>query len=414
MATALAVDDVGRVAEDEDANFFGRLNGLPLRGSGGSGGKGILSEISPALVVEDTEYDDELTGSTAGGPGTITFEGRLVGSNSRSSSSRGERRLFWIALILKILFVAIVVLFGVFSYTHAHLVGKWLEEYLNWARSTGPWSTVLFTTLYVGSTIFFMPAELLNVGGGFVFTALYGKPFGLYVAFICCELGLYGSSVACFSLSRYFLYTTVYSFCRRYPMCQAFSRAVEEGGTFFVALIRLSPVIPLTLTNYMFGLTTLRLRQLLLGTLTSIPLTCMFVWIGSELNDIRNLPSQGFKWTWENVCLVIFGIIMAVSALVYISVLTRRRLGQAYNAPLPESALLVHSSRSPSVSRPLADGFEASVSARRIRLGCGRRGEAEDEAADEEVGRWAKAEDRRRLADTGENVGEIERRLVSI
>eukprot|EP00921_Rhytidocystis_pertsovi_P017628 GHVQ01027713.1.p1 GENE.GHVQ01027713.1~~GHVQ01027713.1.p1 ORF type:complete len:551 (+),score=80.75 GHVQ01027713.1:153-1805(+) len=243
----------------------------------------------------------------------------------------GERRLFWVALGLKVFFVSVILALGCFSYSHRQLVNSWLEMYLNWVRSTGNWSALLFTVVYTIITVFFVPAELLNISGGFVFSAIYGRPAGFYVAFLSCELGTYGSSIICFSLSRYFFYNNVYMCFRGYRMYQALSRAVEEGGTCFVALVRLSPIIPLTLTNYLFGVTTLRMRQLLLGSLSSIILTSIFVWIGTELNDMRQIPAHTFQMTWKSIALICFGLTMAIVALVYITYLTRRRLASAYD-----------------------------------------------------------------------------------
>lgn len=273
---------------------------------------------------------------------------RLTGIRtlSFSHSSTEETNFFWFAMVFKVCFVSIIIVLCFFTYTHAHLVGRWVQDLLDWVQSKESLSPFLFTLIYIFGSTVFLPAELMNLSAGFVFCALYGKPAGLVIGFVCCELGIFGGSILCFGLSRYFFYTTIYMCFRHYRYYQAFSRAVEEGGTCFVALIRLSPVVPLTLTCYMFGITSLRARQLMLGTITNIPLTSTFLWLGSELNDMRNLPSKGFHFTWGNISLITFGVVMAVAGLGYITILTRRRLAQAYERSSVEvDALLLPGAR---------------------------------------------------------------------
>ena len=67
---------------------------------------------------------------------------------------------------------------------------------------------------------------------------------GIVVAFLCSLCGALLSGLCCFMISRYLLYDMLHSMMRGSPLFRAFNAAVEDGGITFVALIRLSPILP--------------------------------------------------------------------------------------------------------------------------------------------------------------------------
>ncbi|KAL8445987.1 hypothetical protein Emag_004952 [Eimeria magna] len=119
---------------------------------------------------------------------------------------------------------------------------------------------------------------------------------------------------------------------------RAFDSAVEEGGLTFVALIRLSPILPYSLTSYLFGVTALKASDLLLGTFSGTPLILIFNFIGSALSDLKDIDIRDFSWTWQRIGLVLLGVLMATASMVYITRLTRRKLEAAYASALRDPA----------------------------------------------------------------------------
>jgi uncharacterized membrane protein YdjX (TVP38/TMEM64 family) len=68
------------------------------------------------------------------------------------------------------------------------------------------------------------------------------------------------------------------------PKARALADLAAEGGALTVILIRLSPLLPFTPSNAVLGLTPLRLRDLLLGTLLGMaPGSVLYAWAGSLL-----------------------------------------------------------------------------------------------------------------------------------
>lgn len=67
---------------------------------------------------------------------------------------------------------------------------------------------------------------------------------GIVVAFACSLSGALLSALCCFLISRHLLYDSLHAWMGNSTLFRAFDSAVEEGGLTFVALIRLSPILP--------------------------------------------------------------------------------------------------------------------------------------------------------------------------
>lgn len=67
---------------------------------------------------------------------------------------------------------------------------------------------------------------------------------GIVVAFFCSLAGALLSGLCCFMISRHLLYDSLHAWMGGSTLFRAFDSAVEEGGLTFVALIRLSPILP--------------------------------------------------------------------------------------------------------------------------------------------------------------------------
>jgi len=66
------------------------------------------------------------------------------------------------------------------------------------------------------------------------------------------------------------------------PRARALAELAEDGGLATVALIRISPLLPFTPSNAVLGLTGLKARDLVLGTVLGMaPGIALYVWAGS-------------------------------------------------------------------------------------------------------------------------------------
>jgi uncharacterized membrane protein YdjX (TVP38/TMEM64 family) len=134
-------------------------------------------------------------------------------------------------------------------------------------------------------------------------------------------LGSVIGAVAGFLLARY-VHAGFFERARWTRFTALLQRA-ERGGWRKVALIRLVPVIPHSLSNYAMGLTRLRLGDYALGSLLGqLPLTIATVEAGAV--GERALRGAG-GWLWPTI----IGLVaLALTALIPALVRRRKGLGE--------------------------------------------------------------------------------------
>jgi uncharacterized membrane protein YdjX (TVP38/TMEM64 family) len=140
-----------------------------------------------------------------------------------------------------------------------------------WVARLGIWAPIAFVVIYTVATVGMVPGSILDVTGG----ALFGPILGSLLDFIGGCLG----AAAAFVVGRYIARDWVES--RAGPRLQDVMHSVDAEGWKFVAFLRLVPVFPYTIMNYLLGLTRIRFHHYILATAVFMaPSTVAYTWIG--------------------------------------------------------------------------------------------------------------------------------------
>ncbi len=135
-----------------------------------------------------------------------------------------------------------------------------------------PLAPVAFLLIHIAGSLFFVPRTLLAVGAGLV--------FGMWWGIVWAALGSVTGAAAGFLAARYINA----GFVERANATRlaALLAQVERGGWRAVALVRLVPIIPHSLSNYALGLTRLGLGSFAFGSLIGqFPLTVAYADLGA-------------------------------------------------------------------------------------------------------------------------------------
>jgi uncharacterized membrane protein YdjX (TVP38/TMEM64 family) len=163
-------------------------------------------------------------------------------------------------------------------------IKDWASALQLWVDGMGAGGVVLFAAIYVCATLLLFPSSILSVLAGFVF-AFWGIAV---VAFAATT----GATLA-FLLSRYFLRGRIVALARRHPQFDAVDKAIGADGWKVVALLRLSPLVPFNLQNYLFGATGVKLTHFTVATLFAIlPGTVLSVSVGAAGGAASRSPLQ--------------------------------------------------------------------------------------------------------------------------
>jgi uncharacterized membrane protein YdjX (TVP38/TMEM64 family) len=118
-----------------------------------------------------------------------------------------------------------------------------------------------------------LPASLLGVVSGAI--------YGLVPGFLLAAVSTMAGAVIAFFLSRSLFRPTVERVIANRPRLRNFDALIAQDGWRLVCLLRISPVMPFSVTSYMLGLSSIDLRGYTIGTLASLPALCGYVFIGT-------------------------------------------------------------------------------------------------------------------------------------
>jgi uncharacterized membrane protein YdjX (TVP38/TMEM64 family) len=174
-------------------------------------------------------------------------------------------RSWLIALLILIVAGAIAAVFWAFD---GHLTAAAVEA---WVASLGVWAPVGFVALYALATVAMAPGSIFDLLGG----ALFGPYLG---ALLNLAGGGFGAALA-FLVARYIARDWVQS--RAGPRTKGIMQSVDDDGWKFVAFVRIVPIFPYNVMNYLLGLTHIPFHHYILATLVFMaPATIIYTYIG--------------------------------------------------------------------------------------------------------------------------------------
>ena len=195
----------------------------------------------------------------------------------------------------------------------------YLHQALMWVESLGIWGPVLFALLYIVITVALIPGSIFTIGGGAVFGVIPGT---IYVS-----VGATVGATCAFLLGRTLMRDWVERRVQGSPKLKAVDEAVEREGGRIVFLLRLSPLVPFSISNYVYGLTKVRLGSYVLATwIGMIPGILLYAYIGSLVQRFAELGAAEQATTTGEWVMYIVGLIATVIATVRITIVARRAL----------------------------------------------------------------------------------------
>ena len=189
-------------------------------------------------------------------------------------------------------------------------VQEWLKSFETWVKGMGAAGMLLYAAVYVGAVLLFVPGIVLTLGAGF----LFGLAWGIAVVSVASTI----AAAFAFLISRYVARDAVRKLAEKNPRFEAIDRAIGKEGWKVVALLRLSPLVPFSLSNYLYGLTSVRfVPYLVTSWVAMMPATVFYVYLGVAGRKIgEKAPRSPWEWAF-------LGAGLAATALVTV-LLTRR------------------------------------------------------------------------------------------
>ena len=155
------------------------------------------------------------------------------------------------------------------------------DALLAFVRDNGILSIVVYMLVYAG-------AIALNVPGGAVLTLAGGFLFGTLPAVLYVNVGATTGAVLSFLSARYLLGARLQE--RYRDRLAKFNGEMERNGSRYLLTVRLIPVFPFFVVNFLAGLTQVPLGTFVWTTsLGIIPATAVFAYAGHQLEHVHSV-----------------------------------------------------------------------------------------------------------------------------
>lgn len=202
---------------------------VPFRLGGGGGGSGSPKDRRPAADDKEEEAEGD------GGAGALTG-----------------------TLIAGALLVGFVGGFGAAGYVYKDQINTFLTQFSGFIDGYGPAGYALFVLVYAGLEVLAIPAIPLTMSAGLLFGSVTGT--------IIVSVGGTLAAAVAFLIARYFARERILKLVEGNKKFLAIDKAIGENGFKVVTLLRLSPLLPFSLGNYLYGLTSVKFLPYVLGS----------------------------------------------------------------------------------------------------------------------------------------------------
>mmetsp|Transcript_28830 Transcript_28830/g.81226 ORF Transcript_28830/g.81226 Transcript_28830/m.81226 type:complete len:335 (-) Transcript_28830:192-1196(-) len=221
-------------------------------------------------------------------------------------------------LCLVLLLVVVVVMFVQYmDRQHIVIALEWLKEH--------PFKgAIVFVALYSVGVVILLPGSLLSLGAG----AVYGLGLGALLTWVATIIG----QTMAFLLGRYLLRDIVVDLTySKYPKWGTIDAALAREGWKLVSLLRLSPIMPYNVLNYILSITGIGFIPFTVASaITCFPWVITFVYFGSLVHTLADIvDGKAGPDRQTTMALAVLSVLLFVVAGFYTTVISRKAIRQA-------------------------------------------------------------------------------------
>jgi len=202
-----------------------------------------------------------------------------------------------------------------FAYHELEPMADWTGLVEEWIDRSGTLGVLVFIAIYVVATLALLPVSA-------VLSVVAGAMFGFAWGFAAVNVASLAAAIIAFLVARHLLSERIKRHYTHKGTPAAIDKALRSEGWRAVTLLRLSPVIPFAVKNYLFGVSRVRMRDYVIGTFVGkLPGAVVFTALGVTGRAAWDLPPQ------ERWALLAIGLAATFLVTWLVGRTARRRLG---------------------------------------------------------------------------------------
>jgi len=239
-------------------------------------------------------------------------------------------------LISGILLVGFIIFIVVDSTNNQHIKNL-VEDFLDWVENNPVAGFFAFTGVYFIATILLIPGSILTLGSGFIFAKAFGLAWGVLIATLAVFFGASLGALGSFFIGRYLLRDLTESLSQKYTKFRALDSAFRNKGLQIMFLVRLSPIIPFNVLNYICGTTGLSVSHYAISLLGILPGTLLYVFLGSSAGSLSDTDNGNRTVT---IIAVTVGVVLGIIAITVTTYYAKKELNKIVDQEKEENMVI--------------------------------------------------------------------------
>ncbi|CAI5994718.1 unnamed protein product [Closterium sp. NIES-64] len=220
------------------------------------------------------------------------------------------------------LIVSVVASLALLGYYFKDDISSAIDYFTTYIEGAGSGGYVTFVLGYSLLEVLAVPAIPLTLSAGVLFGPVMGT-------FLCSLSGTISATIA-FLIARYVARDRIQDMVRGNKKYEAIDRAVGNNSFRIVTLLRLSPLMPFSLGNYFYGLTSVKLLPYIFGTwIGMLPGTWAYVSAGSFGRSLLEAESGSSLLGDSSLYSLLGGVALTAFAATYITKIVQDAVKEA-------------------------------------------------------------------------------------
>eukprot|EP01083_Nonionella_stella_P093542 262195_1 len=235
----------------------------------------------------------------------------------------------WISIIFVVIVLVLFIVTIIFIYNKS--IEYYLSLFLHFVEHNLSLGILSCVGLYWACTVCMVPGSIFGLSAGFVFgRALTGQWVGIAVATIIVWIGASIGSITAYGLARCLLRDRVASCIFKHKNIDIVDQIIEENGLKVTLLLRLSPIIPFNIMNYLMGVSSVTFKAYCLATIVGIlPGALTYCFVGSTLSELSDALQFGNSFgNTKLLILAVVGSVIALIGIIYIGRVARKEFNK--------------------------------------------------------------------------------------
>lgn len=199
--------------------------------------------------------------------------------------------------------------------------GQWIADFSNHVERMGTGGMALFVLVYILAALLFVPGAAITLAAG----ALFGLVQGTILVSIASTV----AAALAFLIGRHVARDRIVKLAEKAPRFAAIDQAIGQGGWRIIALLRLSPALPFSLGNYLYGLTAVRfVPYVVTSWVAMLPGTFLYVYLGHIGRAGAEAGEGEGGRTPAEWALLGVGLLATIIVTVYVTKLAKRAMDE--------------------------------------------------------------------------------------